>query len=111
MGKTRIAINGFGRIGRNLFRLLLNHNTIEVVAINDIANTKTMAHLLKYDSIHGKLSNTITYDEKSIKNSIETVIYNPTVRTRLIEKGKERLKYFSWSKTASETKKVYESIL
>ena len=53
MGKTRIAINGFGRIGRNLFRLLLNHNTIEVVAINDIANTKTMAHLLKYDSIHG----------------------------------------------------------
>lgn len=51
--KTRIAINGFGRIGRNLFRLLLNHPQIEVVAINDIADTKTMAHLLKYDSIHG----------------------------------------------------------
>jgi len=51
------------------------------------------------------------YDENSIENSVETVIYNPTIRTRLIEKGKKRLKYFSWSKTASETKKVYESIL
>ena len=57
--KTRVAINGFGRIGRNLFRLLLNHPKIEVVAINDIADTKTMAHLLKYDSIHGVLKKTI----------------------------------------------------
>lgn len=57
--KTRVAINGFGRIGRNLFRLLLNHPKIEVVAINDIADTKTMAHLLKYDSIHGVLQKTI----------------------------------------------------
>jgi len=64
--KTRIAINGFGRIGRNLFRLLLNHPTIEVVAINDIADNRTMAHLLKYDSIHGVLSNTISHDETSI---------------------------------------------
>lgn len=59
----RIAINGFGRIGRNLFRLLLNHPTIEVVAINDIADTKTMAHLLKYDSIHGVLPNTVKADD------------------------------------------------
>jgi glyceraldehyde 3-phosphate dehydrogenase len=62
--KTRIAINGFGRIGRNLFRLLLNHPTIEVVAINDIADTKTMAHLVKYDSIHGVLPFTVSPDEK-----------------------------------------------
>lgn len=53
--KIKIAINGFGRIGRNVFRLLLNHPFIEVVAINDIADLKTMAHLLKYDSIHGVL--------------------------------------------------------
>jgi glyceraldehyde 3-phosphate dehydrogenase len=81
--KTRIAINGFGRIGRNLFRLLINHPTIEVVAINDIADNKTMAHLVKYDSIHGKLpyecSNTevaiivngkthLFFHEKSIAN-------------------------------------------
>ena len=62
----RIAINGFGRIGRNLFRLLLDHPTIEVVAINDIADTKTMAHLLKYDSIHGVLPFEVSYDEKGI---------------------------------------------
>ena len=62
--KTRIAINGFGRIGRNLFRLLLNHSEIEVVAINDIADTKTMAHLIKYDSIHGVLPQTVITDEK-----------------------------------------------
>lgn len=64
--KTRIAINGFGRIGRNLFRLLLNHPTIEVVAINDIADTKTMAHLIKYDSIHGVLPFEVSHDEKGI---------------------------------------------
>ena len=62
--KTRIAINGFGRIGRNLFRLLLNHPEIEVIAINDIADTQTMAHLIKYDSIHGVLPQTVIADEK-----------------------------------------------
>ena len=64
--KTRVAINGFGRIGRNLFRLLLNHHSIEVVAINDIADNKTMAHLLKYDSIHGVLPYPVSFDDKSI---------------------------------------------
>lgn len=64
--KTRIAINGFGRIGRNLFRLLINHPEIEVIAINDIADTKTMAHLIKYDSIHGVLPHTVSSDEKGI---------------------------------------------
>ncbi|WP_278036047.1 type I glyceraldehyde-3-phosphate dehydrogenase [Flavobacterium nitratireducens] len=61
--KTRIAINGFGRIGRNLFRLLLNHPEIEVVAINDIADIQTMAHLIKYDSIHGVLPHTVIANE------------------------------------------------
>ena len=64
--KTRIAINGFGRIGRNLFRLLLNHANIEVVAVNDIADTKTMAHLVKYDSIHGVLPFVVTSDEQGL---------------------------------------------
>jgi glyceraldehyde 3-phosphate dehydrogenase len=64
--KTRIAINGFGRIGRNLFRLLLNHPEIEVVAINDIADTKTMSHLIKYDSIHGVLPFPVSYNDKGI---------------------------------------------
>lgn len=66
MTKTRIAINGFGRIGRNLFRLLLNHPTIEVAAINDIADNRTMSHLIKYDSIHGVLPFECSFDEQNI---------------------------------------------
>ena len=66
MIKQKIAINGFGRIGRNVFRLLLDHPTIEVVAINDLADTQTMAHLLKYDSIHGILNATVAFDEENI---------------------------------------------
>lgn len=66
MTKTKIAINGFGRIGRNLFRLLLNHPTIEVAAINDIADNRTMSHLIKYDSIHGVLPFECSFDEQNI---------------------------------------------
>jgi glyceraldehyde 3-phosphate dehydrogenase len=66
MTKIKVAINGFGRIGRNVFRLLLNHPNIEVVAINDIADKKTMAHLLKYDSIHGVLKENVTVTETGI---------------------------------------------
>ena len=66
MKKTSIAINGFGRIGRNLFRLLLNHPSIEVVAINDIADNRTMAHLLKYDSIHGVLPYDTAFNDEAI---------------------------------------------
>jgi glyceraldehyde 3-phosphate dehydrogenase len=66
MTKIKIAINGFGRIGRNLFRLLLDHPDIEVVAINDIADNRTMAHLIKYDSIHGVLPLDCSFDDHSI---------------------------------------------
>jgi glyceraldehyde 3-phosphate dehydrogenase len=66
MTKIRIAINGFGRIGRNLFRLLLNHPTIEVAAINDIADNRTMSHLIKYDSIHGVLPFECSFDQDNI---------------------------------------------
>lgn len=64
--KIRVAINGFGRIGRNLFRLCLEHPDIEIVAINDIADVHTMAHLLKYDSIHGILPHIVHTDNNSI---------------------------------------------
>lgn len=64
--KIKIAINGFGRIGRNLFRLLIDHPHIEVAGINDIADNKTMAHLIKYDSIHGVLPYEVSYNEKEI---------------------------------------------
>ena len=64
--KIRVAINGFGRIGRNVFRLLLNHPNIEVVAINDIADIKTMSHLVKYDSIHGVLQRSISVENETL---------------------------------------------
>lgn len=64
--KIKIAINGFGRIGRSLFRLLLDHPEIEVIAINDLADSRTLSHLLKYDSIHGVLKRTVTFTEKNI---------------------------------------------
>lgn len=61
-----VAINGFGRIGRRVFRLLLNNPNIQVVSINDLADSKTLSHLLKYDSIHGVLPNTISSDSDHI---------------------------------------------
>ena len=65
--KLKIGINGFGRIGRNLFRLLLDHPAIEVAAINDLADAKTLAHLLKYDSIHGRLKGNISAENSFLK--------------------------------------------
>ena len=65
--KITVGINGFGRIGRNLFRLLLDHPLIEVVAINDLSDAKTMAHLLKYDSIHGILNKQVSATENEIQ--------------------------------------------
>lgn len=62
----RIAINGFGRIGRSLTRVLQQHNNIEIIAINDLANSNTLAHLLKYDSIHGQFNGEISSTEKKI---------------------------------------------
>ncbi|MDD2624265.1 MAG: type I glyceraldehyde-3-phosphate dehydrogenase [Candidatus Riflebacteria bacterium] len=55
----KVGINGFGRIGRMVFRAMLETSELEVVAINDITDAKTLAHLLKYDSIHRKLNNQI----------------------------------------------------
>ena len=63
---TRIAINGFGRIGRLSLKALLQKKDIDIVAINDLANATTLAHLLKYDSNYGKFAGTITHDEKNL---------------------------------------------
>lgn len=64
--KIKIGINGFGRIGRNLFRILLHHPEIEVVAINDLSDEKTLSHLLKYDSIHGVLNEEISFSKNQL---------------------------------------------
>jgi glyceraldehyde 3-phosphate dehydrogenase len=62
----RIAINGFGRIGRNVFKIAFDRDDIEVVAVNDLTANKTLAHLLKYDSIYGVYSHNVAYDDTSI---------------------------------------------
>jgi len=64
---VKVGINGFGRIGRNVLRSALNDPNIEIVAVNDITDPKTLAHLLKYDSVHGNLSIEVTPGEDFIK--------------------------------------------
>ena len=63
---VKIAINGFGRIGRVVFRAMMNHPDLEIVAINDLMNSATMAHLLSYDSVHGKLGEEVIANDDSI---------------------------------------------
>ncbi len=62
----KVAINGFGRIGRNVLRAALNENKMEVIAINDLTDSKTLGHLLKYDSVHGQLNTPISVQENAI---------------------------------------------
>ena len=66
MKKIKVAINGFGRIGRISFRVMLERENIEIVAINDLTDSKTLAHLLKYDSVHGIIKAEIEAGEKTI---------------------------------------------
>ncbi|MEM4267331.1 MAG: type I glyceraldehyde-3-phosphate dehydrogenase [Candidatus Woesearchaeota archaeon] len=62
----RVAINGFGRIGRQVFQAGHNREGIEWVAINDLTDTRTLAHLLKYDSVHGRFKGDVKYNEKNL---------------------------------------------
>ncbi|HTU34054.1 MAG TPA: type I glyceraldehyde-3-phosphate dehydrogenase [Candidatus Acidoferrum sp.] len=62
----KVGINGFGRIGRNIYRAAMSDPSIEVVAVNDITDAKTLAHLLKYDSILGNLTNEVTNTDNTI---------------------------------------------
>ncbi|HEY5805886.1 MAG TPA: type I glyceraldehyde-3-phosphate dehydrogenase [Candidatus Saccharimonadales bacterium] len=66
MAMTRVAINGFGRIGRNAFKVAFERTDLEVVAINDLTDGKTLAHLLKYDTNYGTYHHEVSYDEGHI---------------------------------------------
>lgn len=66
MKKIRVAINGFGRIGRMTTRVLLNNADVELVAINDLTDNATLTHLFKYDSVHGRYRGTITHDDENL---------------------------------------------
>lgn len=59
---VKVGINGFGRIGRNVFRAALNNSEVEIVAINDLTDANMLAHLLKYDTVHGTLAENVTVD-------------------------------------------------
>ena len=78
----KIAINGFGRIGRLTFRNILNKSSLDVIAINDLTDTATLAHLLKYDSAHGVFPGSVDYTPNSLivngKEIIITAVRNPS---------------------------------
>ena len=66
MAKTKIGINGFGRIGRNAFKLAFDRSDLEVTAVNDLTDTKTLAYLLKHDSNYGTYKHDVSYDDTGI---------------------------------------------
>ncbi len=66
MATTRVAINGFGRIGRSAFKIAWERNDIEIVAVNDLTDTKTLAYLLKHDSNYGTYGHEVSHDDQSI---------------------------------------------
>jgi len=74
MAKIKIAINGFGRIGRNVFKIALEKPDLEVVGINDLTDTKTLAHLLKYDSTQGRYEGVTYENEFLIVNGLQVKV-------------------------------------
>src|SRR5699024_5559319 len=75
MAAVKVGINGFGRIGRLVFRQLLDNNEVEVVAINDLTDANMLAQLLKYDSVHGKLDREVTViDANFVVDSKEVIV-------------------------------------
>tara|TARA_B100001765_G_C19297068_1_gene247037 strand:+ start:212 stop:424 length:213 start_codon:yes stop_codon:yes gene_type:complete len=68
----RVAINGFGRIGRSVFRIMNERNDIDVVAINDLADNDALAYLLKYDTVMGRFNDTVETEGDILKTSSNT---------------------------------------
>ncbi len=82
---VKVGINGFGRIGRNIFRTSLGDPDIDFVAVNDLTDTRTLAHLLKYDSVLGNLDHQITSTENGIRSTAKSFASSRSViRLRLI---------------------------
>ncbi|MGB0787974.1 MAG: glyceraldehyde 3-phosphate dehydrogenase NAD-binding domain-containing protein, partial [Marinirhabdus sp.] len=83
---TKIAINGFGRIGRIAFRVALKNKNVETVAINDLLDVDHLAYLLKYDSVHGKFDGTVAVKDGNL------VVNQKTIRVTA-ERNPEDLKW------------------
>ena len=89
MKKIKIGINGFGRIGRQLTKLIINSDTVELSAINDLADSKTSAHLFKYDTSYGIFNGDIECNDSEIiingskiKNSLSEILLKLTGQTK-----------------------------
>jgi glyceraldehyde-3-phosphate dehydrogenase type I len=89
--KIRIAINGFGRIGRPSLKIILSHPELEIVAINDLTDVKTLAHLLKYDSIYGIYEKNVDYQELIKDGSVGNLIVDNKKIFIFAEKDPEKL--------------------
>ena len=89
----KIAINGFGRIGRNAFKLAFERSDIEIAAINDLTDTKTLAYLLKHDSTYGNYHREVSFNENSI------IVDGKEIRANFYKCGDELDKphYLSWN--------------
>ena len=85
---VKVAINGFGRIGRNAFKILLERHDVQVVAINDVTDAATLAHLLKYDSSYGIYSKKVTAGPKSLfVNTREVPVFaekDPVMASKMV---------------------------
>jgi glyceraldehyde 3-phosphate dehydrogenase len=88
MSKIKVAINGFGRIGRNVFKIALERPDIEIIGINDLTDTRTLAHLLKYDSTQGRYPGVTYDDENLIVNGVKVRVSSEKVPGNIAWKEK-----------------------
>lgn len=91
MNKVRVAINGFGRIGRTFFRAAMNNPIFEVVAVNDLSSAENLTYLLKYDTVYGRASFPVTFAMSKDADGHQGMIANGTRITLLQEKNAENL--------------------
>jgi glyceraldehyde 3-phosphate dehydrogenase len=85
--KTKIAINGFGRIGRNAFKIAFERPDLEIVAVNDLTDTKTLAHLLKHDSSYGAYQHDVSFDDQNI------TVNGAPIKVLAVERSRRRCGY------------------
>ena len=90
---TKVAINGFGRIGRLVFNEIINNKQFKIVAINDLTDAKVLSHLLKYDSAHGIIKNKITYKGNNLIYDQQIVPKKKRKRSFIITLKKIRCRY------------------
>ena len=96
-GKIRIGINGFGRIGRKIARIAFDSNRYEIASINDLSKPEQVAHLLKYDSVHGRLRHDIRLEGNSLivstPNGVQTIALTAEKDPSAISWGKSQIQF------------------